>query len=144
MFLNLINFVWEKFKNRNAIEDAPQPQPLFLNNLNENPRIFTNTSFAVVSFISGLSSAPPIYLYKFKKIESIGEMLVAAIPFHITISLFFPIVVYIANDKLRTFVWNELVPNPVRNNVSNIFARVQVLLGKPPENDSGIELQSHE
>ena len=133
-------------KSLKTVDIAPQVQPQqFMNNINENPRIFTSTSFAAASMVLGVSSFPPIFVNKYKKMESLGEMIVTALPFHVALAIFFPMVVYISNEKVRTFVWNQLVPASVRNTVANLIAKFQTLAyepDKPPENDSGIELQA--
>ena len=135
-----------KLKSLNTVEAAPQVEPQqFINNISENPRIFTSTSFAVIAILSGISSSPPLFLNKFKYLENMGQILISAIPIYWVLSIGFPMVVYIANKKVRTFVWNELVPTSVRNSVANIIAIFQILghdPDKPPENDSGIELQA--
>ena len=109
--LNLLILKWAPQKN-NQIE--PIHIGLEFNNMDENPKLLTDSQLIVIVFcltISGLPTTPPFLA----RAKSIDFLILTCLPFQITLLLIMPILIYKFNANLRLFIWDELVPKSIKD-----------------------------
>ena len=112
--ITAVNFLILKWKPQGNNQIEPHQIGLGFNNMEENPKLLTDSQLILVVFCLGMCAMPttPPFLARAK---SIDFLILTCLPFQINLGLIMPILIYKFNANLRLFIWDELVPKSIKD-----------------------------
>ena len=111
--ITAVNFLILKLKPQGNNQIESNKIGLGFNNMEENPKLLTDSQLILVVFCLGMCAMPttPPFLARAK---SIDFLILTCLPFQINLGLIMPILIYKFNANLRLFIWDELVPKSIK------------------------------
>ena len=139
-----LNFFLLKWKPQGNNQVEPTHNGLGFNNMEENPKLLTDSQLILVVFCIAMSSLPatPTIL---GRVNSMDFLLLTCFPFQITLGLITPILIYKFNANLRLFIWEKFVPESIKEFLCTFRIKISHLSTEQEHSQNNIqelELQS--
>ena len=139
-----LNFFLLKWKPQGNNQVEPTHIGLGFNNMEENPKLLTDSQLILVVFCIAMSSLPatPTVL---GRVNSMDFLLLTCFPFQITLGLITPILIFKFNANLRLFIWEKFVPESIKEFLCTFRIKISHLSTEQEHSQNNIqelELQS--